>query len=268
MAYFIACDIDHTLLSDSGELLAVNVEALSKARALGATVVLATARSFVGALPIHRALELDTPLVVSNGTLVCDPDGSVLRAQTIEPGTARTLVSLFQETPHHWSFRTRDLALLHPQFDVSRPPFNERAHYQKTDADALADALGNYDSLVTASLFGLPLRSFFYAHDWLSMNLTGDFYPPSHYSSVETMSVMASGASKGVAVDWLRTYLGLAEAPTLCLGDSVADASMFPLGIGVAPANAAPEVRAAADWTAPHCDEGAVAAALATFVFV
>ena len=49
MRHLIVSDIDHTLLSNTGELLADNVAALSEARRAGATVVLATARSFIGA---------------------------------------------------------------------------------------------------------------------------------------------------------------------------------------------------------------------------
>ena len=267
MDFFIACDIDHTLLNDKGELLPVNVEALDQARDLGATVVLATARSFAGAVTVHEQLGLETPLVVNNGTLVCEPDGAVLMAQTIDASIAKDVVSLFQETPHHWSFRTSDSAFIHPQFDTSRPPFSNGRHYRKTEHHRLIDKLGDHSSLITASLFGVPLRSFFYKHDWLNMNLTADYYPPSHYNPLEAMSVMSTGASKGNAVRWLRDYMGLSKAPTLSMGDSIADASMFPLGIGVAPENAATEVRAQADWIAPHCDHGTVAASLERYLF-
>ena len=266
MPFFIACDIDHTLLNDQGDLLESNVQALHKARAAGSTVILATARSYAGALPIHEELGLDTPLVVSNGTLVCDPDGNVLHTQTIPAKTAQKIVSLFRETPHHWSFRTGEAALIHPQFDVSRPPFDNKRYYRQTDHAALDELLGDHSTLITASLFGIPLREFFAEHDWQGLELTADYYPPSHYNSLEAMSVMSTSASKGNAVAWLREYLGLEDAPTLCIGDSIADASMFPLGTGVAPANASAEVRERAAWVAPHCDVGAVAAMLERYV--
>lgn len=266
MAHFIACDIDHTLLNDAGDLLDVNVAALVRARALGATVILATARSYLGAKVIHDALQLDTPMVVSNGALVVEPGGTVLSAQTIDPETARSVVELFKDTPHHWSFRTTETAFVHPHFDRTRPPFDNPIHYRSTEADYLEEKLAGYTSLVTASLFGLPLRDFYDRHTWENMALSADFYPPSHYIPLAALSVMKPGATKGAAVRWLRAYLDLADAPTLSIGDSVADATMFELGIGVAPANAAPRVRTQADWIAPHCDEGAVAAALNKFV--
>lgn len=267
MSFYIACDIDHTLLSDSGELLGQNFDAIQKARQLGATVVLATARSYAGAKPIHEALELDTPMIVSNGTLTCDPDGLVLKAYAIDAHIAKEVVELFTETPHHWSFRTSERAYVHPMFDRTKAPFSNQKQYLPTDRLHLEDATQGYSKLITASLFGQGMRPFFDMHSWSSMNLVADFYPPSHFTQFETMSAMCQKASKGNAVAWLREYLGLATAPTLCLGDSFADATMFPLGIGVAPKNAPDIVKAQAHWVGPHCDEGTVAAALERFVF-
>lgn len=267
MGFFIACDIDHTLLSDKGELLRENLEAIAKARSLGATVVLATARSYAGAKPIYDALALDTPMVVNNGTLVCEADGLVLKAYTIKTAVAKQVVELYQESPHHWSFCSLERAYIHPEFQTANTPFADSRHYLPTQAQQLEDVTLGYSTLITASLFGQGLRPFYDRYSWENMNLVADFYPPSHYSRLEAMSTMCKTASKGRAVAWLRDYLGLASATTLCLGDSVADASMFPLGIGIAPENAAASVKAQAAWVAPHCDKASVAAALERFVF-
>jgi Cof subfamily protein (haloacid dehalogenase superfamily) len=266
MPYLIVCDIDHTLLNDQGHLVPKNVHALHQARKMGATVVLATARGFAGAKLIHQALNLDTPMIVSNGTLICSPQGVVMQAQTMEPRRAKHIIELFIATPHHWSFHNSEAAFVHPQFDTSRPPFNNSLHYRPTQIAHLDQVL-NHETLITATLFGWGLKSLVHQHDWQSWSLTLDFYEPNAFTPVEALSVMSNQANKGQAVTWLREFLGLAQAPTLCIGDSIADATMFPLGIGVAPANAPTEVRLRAQWVAPHCDEGAVAAALERFVF-
>jgi 5-amino-6-(5-phospho-D-ribitylamino)uracil phosphatase len=265
MSYLIVTDIDHTLLSQHGELLEQNVLAVRRAQAQGATVVLATARSYAGALPIHEALGLTTPVIVSNGTLVCNPNGEVLMAETLLATVARYVVETFSTTPHHWNFRTTEAAFLHPQFDTSRHPFNDPHHYRPIGLEQLGKVMGNYDQLITATVFGLELETLA-QHDWSALNLTVDYYPPSHYTPREAVSVMSNQASKGNAVRWLRQYLNLEDAPTLCLGDSAADATMFDLGVGVAPANASASVKEKAYWVAPHCDEGAVAAAIEKFV--
>jgi len=267
MTYFIACDIDHTLLNDKGDLLEENVLAINKARALGATVVLSTARSYSGAKPIHDALDLDTPMVVSNGTLVCEKDGFVLKAYTLEQATARLVAQLYQETPHHWSFRTSETAYIHPEFQTENSPFSDPDQYKPTDPLELEDLTKGYATLITASLFGTDVRSFYEQHAWDSMNLVSDYYPPSHYTHLETMSNMSKLANKGNGVKWLRNYLGQDNAVTISLGDSAADATMFPLGIGIAPANSPESVKAQATWVAPHCDDNAVAAALEKYMF-
>ncbi len=267
MSYLIVCDIDHTLLNDQGQLVPQNIRALHRAQSMGATVVLATARGFAGAKLIHEALGLDTPMIVSNGTLICSPHGVVMHAQTIEPSRARHIIELFTNTNHHWSFHNSEAAFVHPQFDTSRPPFNNPQHYRPTQLEHLEKVLGD-QSLITATLFGWNLDSLIHAHPWQSWQLTLDFYEPNTFTPVEALSVMSNQANKGQAVRWLREYLGLSVAPTLCIGDSLADATMFPLGIGVAPANSADNVLAQAHWVAPHCDDGAVAAALERFVFV
>ena len=266
MRHLIVSDIDHTLLSNTGELLADNVAALGKARRAGATVVLATARSFIGALPIHRALGLETPLIVSNGTIVCGPDGTILMVQAVEAATAEAVFKLFEGTPHHWSLRRGDVAHLHPGFDCSRAPFNDARYYQPLLGESPRDFFGTFDDIVTLSLFGRDLRAFYDVHSWIDMALAPSYYAPSYYDPREAMTLMSASASKGEAVRWVQKYVGLEGAPVLAIGDSPADATMFPLGTGVAPACASPEALEAADWVGPSCDDGAVAGAIRRFV--
>ena len=263
MPHLIISDIDHTLLNDAGQLVPENVAALAEAQARGATVVLATARSYIGAVPIHEALGLDTPLIVSNGTLVQDPDGRVLHTESIERTTARDIFTLFTQTPHHWSVRRGATAYLHPAFDTSRAPFDNRRYYRPVDDDAL---FSDFTDIASLSLFGEDVAPFYTAHDWTAMGLAPSYYAPSSYDPREAMSLISGRTSKGEAARWVQRYLGLENAPVLALGDSPADATMFPLGVGVAPANAPADVRAAAAWVGPHCDEGVVAAAVRRFV--
>ena len=265
MPHFILCDIDHTLLNNAGQLLPENAAALAEAREGGATVVLATARSYIGALPVRAALGLDTPLIVSNGTLVQDPDGRVLHTESIERETARAVFDLFKETPHHWSVRLGATAYLHPSFDTSRAPFDNKRYYRPVNGSCRA-LFGDFTDIASLSLFGADIAPFYAAHDWHKLGLAPSYYAPSSYDPREAMSVISERTSKGEAARWVKRYLGLDDAPVLAIGDSPADATMFPLGTGVAPANAPVEVRAAATWVGPHCDDGAVAAAIRRFV--
>jgi len=260
MSFLIVSDIDHTLLNEDGELLSENIEALAEARAQGAKVVLATARSFAGALKIHKALDLDTPLIVSNGTIIATKEGRTLHTQAIKNETVVDVFKLYKETEKAWILRTPQFPYFHPELAANGGPFGVEENRKIMNPDNMLEHIQNngHTPIVAASLFGNDIEGFFNANDWRKMGLVADFYPPSHYYDKDGMSVMSDKASKGNAAAWLQKHLGLNDWPVLALGDNVADATMFGLGIGVAPENAKDEVKEQADWIAPHCDDGAV----------
>lgn len=268
MSFFIVTDIDHTLLNDVGMLVEANVEALDLARAQGAVVILSTARSYVGARVIHKELGLDTPIIVSNGTLIVDPEGEEIHAETIDKKKTLEILNLFNESHKYWSFRSPRHAYIHPKFDVTHGPYVMEKNFTKLDYEDMLEHIQNngHCPVITASLFGEGLSEYYHSRDWSQLDLVSDFYPPSHFYNYEAMSLISSKASKGNAAKWLQNHMGLNDLPVIALGDSNADATMFDLGIGVAPENAKPEVKNQADWVAPHCDTGAVAAAINKFV--
>lgn len=74
------------------------------------------------------------------------------------------------------------------------------------------------------------------------------------------IEVMEAGTSKGTAMTWLCVHLGTSAAAAVAFGDNLNDVSMLEAaGLGVAVANAEPEVRAATDVTCPSNDEDGVA---------
>ncbi len=268
MSYLIFTDIDHTLLNDDGELIETNAAAVELARAQGAVVVLSTARSYTGAAIIHRKLKLDTPIIVSNGTLIVTPEGKELHAETINKNKTLEVLNLFNESHKYWSFRTATHAYIHPKFDVTHGPYVLEKNYTKLDYRDMLEHIHNNGRcpVITASLFGEGLSEFYNSRDWSQLDLRSDYYAPSHFYNYEAMSLISLKASKGNAAKWLQNYMGLNNSTVIALGDSTADATMFELGIGVAPENAKPEVKDKADWVAPHCDNGAVAAAINKFL--
>lgn len=70
-------------------------------------------------------------------------------------------------------------------------------------------------------------------------------------------------ANKGEAVASLAAYLGLPMAATMAIGDGLNDRSMIRMaGLGVAMANAYPEILALADEVTASCDEDGAALAI------
>ena len=91
-----------------------------------------------------------------------------------------------------------------------------------------------------------------------------------HYSPDGTLYdavITHAGATKEAALALLCRHWAIDPAQVLALGDSESDIGMLRLaGVGVAPGNAQPSVRAAADWVAPDASDAGVAAAVRRFV--
>ncbi|MDO4739942.1 MAG: HAD family hydrolase [Eubacteriales bacterium] len=77
-------------------------------------------------------------------------------------------------------------------------------------------------------------------------------------SNPEDIEIQPMDSSKGMAVRKMAQLLGIGKEQIMCFGDNTNDSSMLEeAGIGVAMANAVPELRATADYIAPpNCFEG------------
>jgi HAD superfamily hydrolase (TIGR01484 family) len=71
--------------------------------------------------------------------------------------------------------------------------------------------------------------------------------------SILCINILFPGIDKGEGVRWLCRHLGLTKQEVGAVGDAPGDLASFAAsGFSGAPANAEPEVRAAATFTAPH----------------
>lgn len=86
-------------------------------------------------------------------------------------------------------------------------------------------------------------------------------------SHAKFVEVVPLGATKGAALAWLASHLGISQSAVMAVGDQENDLSMVAwAGVGVAMGNATPQVQAAADWIAPPLSEDGAAGAIKRFV--
>ncbi|WP_162140197.1 HAD family hydrolase [Haploplasma axanthum] len=78
MKNLIALDLDDTLLTSQKNISPLTKEAIINLSDKGYKFVIATGRSFNGAKKYHKELNLETPIVSNNGSLVTFPDGKKL----------------------------------------------------------------------------------------------------------------------------------------------------------------------------------------------
>lgn len=261
----IAVDIDGTLLTRSGEVLPGTRAEFARARAAGASIVLASGRPIAGLRRLVRRVALDVDGLVlagSNGSIVVDADsGATLARHSLPLALVTEMVGLAHEA-----------GVLPMLCDA-----DEIVTDRPEDPQVAIEARGNdltvraVDSLTTLTegevrvdklhMFGTPalLRPFseqFVARfgDRVEHAFSAPFY----------FEATARGVDKGSALRDVAQARGVSPAQAVAFGDNGNDIPLLrAAGIGVAMGNAIPAVREIADRVTASNDEEGIAAVLA-----
>ncbi|MBQ9726873.1 MAG: Cof-type HAD-IIB family hydrolase [Kiritimatiellae bacterium] len=267
-----ALDLDGTLLDSEKRLSARNRAALAAAAARGVEIVPSTGRFFDGMPDAVRALPFVRYAITVNGAQVWDRAAgrSLVRAE-IPLATAVAVMEtldafdcIYDCYQDGWGWMTaamRDraadyapdahyLAMIR---DLRSPVPELKAHLAAKGADVQKVMCFARDaSLRPAIRAALAAR-------FPELALTA--------STPNNVEINHALANKGEALRRLCGALGFGPENAMAFGDGLTDLPMVrAAGLGVAMANAAPEVRAAAGFVAPSNDEDGVAAALERFV--
>jgi hypothetical protein len=263
----VAIDLDDTLLRSDLTVSDRTREALRQVRTMGVAVTISTGRMFSSARPFAEQLELDVPLITYGGALVKNAgSGEVLYNRPLEPEVARQVIRFARERQVQVNFY-----LLNGEADelyaelmtswgenygrFSRVPFN-----RVPDLEALLER-GNplklllIDEERAADRWLLELRSLLGEQVHLAK------------SKPCFLEMDHPEATKGRALQELAAWLQVERSQVLAIGDSYNDIEMLEFaGLGVAVANAPPDVRSRAGHVTASNDEDGVAQTLERFV--
>lgn len=258
--------MDGTLLNSQHRLSDRTEKALRAAMDKGIQIVLATGKTFRSAADIIRQLNLTTPGIYSQGTMICDPDGSIRHQQTLPPALTRQVVTFAEDrgfTIAAYSgarilVRRRDRA------------FEELITAHDDPAPEVIGPLQNVmDSLPINKLTAFndgDARAITALRWQLGMQLNGSARLV-QAGIPHMMEVLPPGASKGAMLRLLLKDLGIPPEAVLAAGDAENDIEMVQLcGLGVAVANAGQALKDVADYIAPSNNEDGVAEAIERFV--
>jgi Cof subfamily protein (haloacid dehalogenase superfamily) len=272
----IALDLDGTLLDSQKRLSDVNRAALAAAAERGALVVPTTGR-FFGMMPAAvRDLPFVRYAITINGAQVYDreTDAAIVREE-IPLAMAREVMALLDGYDviydcyrSNWGWMSEafkakaedyatDEHYLRMIREFRRPVPELKAHLASTAADGdvqkimlftRRDAPEGYASQIAAAV----------AARFPELKVTN--------STWNNLEINIRTAHKGRALARFAEHLGLSLANCISFGDGANDLTMVEAaGVGVAMANACPEVLAAADYVTTSNDEDGVAAALRHF---
>lgn len=250
-AKILFLDLDGTLFNDAKEVTPENRRALERARAAGCRLAISTGRALPGAMGLVKELGLTGEgcyVSASNGGVLYDCGADkVLARRFLTVEDAEKLLAYAREKHLHAQTYDRDGV-------VVKYPFNEPLVQEYCRINAMpwrvVEDLGAEigEPPVKVLLVGREDRAALEeAKAWMNENMPGRV--ESFYSSPIFLDVMPAGVNKGRGVESLCRQLGIDVKDAVAAGDEANDIPMLrTAGVGAAMANAAPEVKAAADY--------------------
>lgn len=264
----ILTDLDGTLLDDAKQVSPANRAALERAAAHGAEVVVATGR-FLGGVPLElRNLPFLRYFILMNGAKVYDrKEDKVLYRAEIPLATAERIFDWMKHVEATVDCYQNDMGLMDRRYydrldyyihDIQSRELVRRSRMVPEDFRAAVRAGGDSVQKIQFYFPDLTLRQ------EIQRQLTVAF--PEVVSSTsmpENLELNDTRATKGHAMLALCRALSVDAREAAAFGDGTNDLTMLQwAGAGVAMANAAQEVRAAADLVAPKNVEDGVARVL------
>jgi hydroxymethylpyrimidine pyrophosphatase-like HAD family hydrolase len=255
----IALDLDGTLLSPDETISAANRRAIADALAAGIRVVLVTGRGVDTPVAISRELGLNLPVICAHGALTKDfAANRVLVHIPVPLVYAKPMVQFAEERGLAIALYIEEAFHRLPSAPIVMPDMTGPG-WRITDSlhDLLADGaptfirfLGEESVRAMRAEFGdLPLN-----------------FRLEHWGEFVECAVLSREASKQNALARLCADFQIPAEAVLAVGDSRNDVPMLRwAGVGVAMANALPEVREAVRYVSASNERDGVALAIERF---
>ena len=292
MIRLIGIDVDGTLLDSEGRLPDANRDAIHAAVAAGVHVALVTGRSYPFARPVAATLPSSISLIVSNGAVERGTDGATYARRLLDRHVARAVLHAMRDyrdstalvfdrdTERQVVFETMDWE--HP----GRQKYWSRNNSHIAQSVPLEDALtedpiqvmfnGSVDSM-------RPLAEFLRTEARVRSAAPGQarVRPASdgevlEYSVLMTeylhrdftlVDVTSPEATKGHALAWRATQLGLAPDEVMAIGDNFNDLEMLEFaGTPVVMGNSVEPLKHRGWRVTGHQNDAGVAQAIERFV--
>lgn len=244
----LALDLDDTLLRSDKSVSAANLAAIERWLGCGHTIVIATGRPPRSVPPVLPELLRHAPRIVYNGAQAIVED-KVIYARPLSSDDVRQMLEWAHFSGERWYIGLEIDDTLYVNREFAKP-----GHFE------VADLMQLWERPAYKMIFFFPEGR-------------GDIepllaaVPPTMRSLVtpkfDIVQLCAGNANKATALDFLLGQQGLSMDAAIAIGDDINDIEMVQRsGVGIAVANALPEVKAVADWIAPDNDADGVAVAI------
>ncbi len=269
----VVCDLDGTLLNEDKEISARNINAITKANEAGVAVTICSGRIFTMLEAYVRTLNLQVPLISSNGAVIASPHGEILRGVRMDTDDCyKTLTFSFNEQLD--CIVVCDEACYYTSNSIRVKYFrqyNEIAAVQNLDLINLIELPVPQEQVDEAwvrlnfpQFEELALRKLLiYDTAYIKYDLTADFLAEHTQLNVSSsdpglLDIVPRGVDKGTGLALLAEHFGLLPDEVMVIGDYDNDITMFKwAGLPVAMDNAVDEIKQLATYiTESNANDG------------
>lgn len=228
----IGIDLDGTLLDSAGRLPVPNAAAVHAAVEAGIHVAIVTGRSYPFARPAVHGLPSTISLIVSSGAVERAMDGTTVVRRLLDRGAARSvLASTSSHRAHAALVFDRDHAdqVVFESMDWSQPG---RKGYWARNRALISQSVPLEDALTEDPiqvLFSGPARDMRGLYDSVrgcdaAVAITLTEYEHRDFSLID---ITDGAATKGQALAWRASQLGLGSDQVMAVGDNFNDLDML-----------------------------------------
>lgn len=263
----IALDLDGTLTNHDKEVTPITRQALMKAQKDGAHIILASGRPTYGIAPIADHLEIDK----YDGYVLSYNGGKIVNWQTKEeiysnhlPNDVIPILYNYAKGKGHalLGYSGKEIITEMPDDEYVK----EESRINKMQIRKVNNLMESLEPNPTKLLMTGDPSLMIKAEEELS-ELVGNKMDVFR-SAPFFIELVPKGIDKAQSLNRLLGLIGLTPNDMIAFGDGYNDLSMLKLaGIGVAMANAVPEVRAEADFITKSNEEDGVAFAIQKFCY-
>ena len=267
----VVSDLDQTLLNSDATFSPENLDAIRAAEAKGIFFTICSGRIFPMLEVYVRALDIQGPVITTNGAAIVDgKTGKLLSKHTIPHEIAVKILDYARERDYDYSALTSQISYFsgNSQRIKRFERYNEIAESDGLKAMQLEYFNGRSytnieNDILKMLLYQIP------AEEFSSVTAFLDSIPEIHFTSSDEglLDIMAAGTNKGTAVAEVRKFMGLTKEQVCVFGDYINDLAMFEeAGLTVAVANAHEELKSKALYVTDTNDRAGVARALEALI--
>ena len=259
MSYrLIALDIDGTIRSRDRPISDKTRESIERVKQAGATVTLATGRTYWSAVRSSAELAITNPIASFQGAQVSDPTTHrVMWHQPLTAAMARMALDALQE----WSVEI--VAYHKDEVYVSEMTRFAEGYRERNliSVELVDDLLHLVDWNLTRLMAAADEEVIRDLNDHLNRTIGDDLYITRSLPNFCEILNPAGGKEK--ALSWICDYLGIDHSETLVFGNGYNDVRMLEwAALGVAVGDAVEEVKEVADIISPDLENDGVAQTL------